>query len=117
MSQLRETIENTIKLLNANTRAKELMQVWPKVIKLEMDSEKEPLFISTVKGQMELMDNPGKSVDITISGKSQAFLDVMSGRKDITYPIATADLIMDRRNIEDMITLSRILRTQERRQK
>lgn len=117
MSKLRETIENTIKLLNANNRAKELMQVWPKIIKLEMDGEKEPIYMSTVKGQMELMENPGSPVDITITGKSEAFLDVMSGKKDITYPIATADLIMDRRNIEDMITFSRILRTQERRQK
>ena len=64
---------------------------------------------------MAIEEKTEKPVNMVISGSSGAFIDVMTGHKDVTYPIAHGDLKLARENIPDMIMFSRILRTQERR--
>ena len=111
----KDDLKDMISSLNKNARARELMSVWPRVLKLDLEEEKKPFYLVIDQGQMALKEKVDKPVDIVISGSIGAFMDVMMGRKDVTYPIAHGDLKIAKERVPDMITFSRILRTQERR--
>jgi len=115
MVQGKDDLRDIIQLLNGNARARELMTVWPRVIELDLEGEEKPFYLVIDQGQMALEESVGKPVDIVISGSIGAFMEVMRGRKDVTYPIAHGDLRLAKEKIPDMISFSRILRTQERR--
>jgi len=115
MTQIKEALKDVIPFLNGNARAKQLMEVWPRVLELGLEGEEKPFYLVIDQGQMALEERVDKLVDIVISGSSKAFIDVMTGRKDVTYPIAQGELKLARENVPDMITFSRILRTLERR--
>ena len=117
MAEAKNKTEQIVPLLNASKKARKLMEVWPRVVELNLDGEEKPFFLVIEEGQAAVEESVEKSVDLVISGSDEAFMDVMAGKKDVTYPIAHGDLKLAKEKIPDIIAFSRILRTMERRVK
>lgn len=117
MAEAKSRTEKIARLLNSNPKATRLMEVWPRVLKLDLEGENEPFYLVIAQGQATVEEKVDKPVDMTISGSNKAFIDVVEGRKDVTYPVAHGELILAKEKIPDIIALSRILRTTERRVK
>lgn len=115
MAEAKSKTEKIVPLLNASSRAKELMEVWPRVLKLDLEGEEKPFYLVIDNGRAAVEESVDKPVDIVISGSNKAFIDVMGGRKDVTYTIAHGELKLAKEKIPDIIAFSRILRTTERR--
>ena len=117
MAEAKKKTEQIVPLLNASSKANKLMEVWPRVVELDLDGEKKPFFLVIEGGRAAVEESVTKAVDLVISGSDKAFMDVMAGKKDVTYPIAHGELKLAKEKIPDIIAFSRILRTMERRVK
>ncbi|MDB4443957.1 SCP2 sterol-binding domain-containing protein [bacterium] len=117
MAEAKKKTEEIVPLLNASPKAKKLMEVWPRVVELDLEGEEKPFFLVIEEGRAAVEASVEKAVDMVISGSAKAFMDVMAGKKDVTYPIAHGELKLAKEKIPDIIAFSRILRTMERRVK
>ena len=115
MAEAKKKTETIVPLLNSSSRAKQLMEVWPRVLQLDLEGEEKPFYLVIDKGQAAVEERVDKPVDMVISGSNKAFIDVMGGRKDVTYAVAHGELKLAKEKIPDIIAFSRILRTTERR--
>ena len=115
MAEAKSETEKVVPLINSSLRARQLMEVWSRVIKLDLEGEERPFYLVINNSRIEVKETVDKPVDIIILGSMTAFVDVVKGRKDVTYPVAHGQLKLSKEKIADIITLSRILRATERR--
>jgi len=115
MAEAKNKTEQIVPLLNASPKARKLMEVWPRVVQLDLEGEERPFYLIFDGGLAAVRESAAKPADLVISGSDKAFMDVMEGRKDVTYPIAHGELKLAKEKIPDIIAFSRILRTMERR--
>ena len=92
MAEAKNKTEQIVSLLNASPKANKLMEVWPRVMELDLEGEEKPFFLVIEEGRAAVEESVTKAVDLVISGSDKAFMDVMAGKKDVTYPIAHGQL-------------------------
>ena len=85
------------------------------MLELDLEGEERPFYLIVDKGQISVKEGVDNPVDMVISGNNEAFVDVITGRKDVTYAVAHGELKLAKEKIQDIIALSRILRTTGRR--
>jgi putative sterol carrier protein len=109
MGKAKEDLERKIPLLNSIPGAREQMDLWPKVIQLELEGEEGPFFMVVEKGQARLEEGFPGPIDIVISGDGQEFVRVLVGEEDISQPIAHGRIKITRGMVKEVMPLSRIL--------
>jgi putative sterol carrier protein len=114
MSEVKKEVTKIVSLLNSSSRARELMETWPRVLQLDLDEEESPFYLLIDHGQMAVKESVDKQADLVIQGSGKEFIEVVSGRKDIMYPIAHGQIKLSKGKISEMISFSRILGTIKR---
>jgi putative sterol carrier protein len=94
--------------MNANPRAKQLLEVWPRKVQFELDGEK-PFYVNFEKGAVTGGDGTIENPDIVMNGNSPIIARVIRGEVDITHPIAHGELSLKKGKIKDLLTFSRVL--------
>lgn len=109
MDKGKQDLENIIPALNANTRARTLMEAWPRIVQFQLDGEAKPFYVVIDNGQMKLSEGIHPSPHIQVLGDAKEFSRVVRGEKDITHPLLFGDLRLGLGKNMEMITFSRIL--------
>ncbi len=108
MGKAKEDLARKIPLLNSSSGAREQMELWPKVVQLELEGEESPFYIVVEEGQMRLEEAPPRPPDIIISGDAQELVNVLAGEEDISQPIAHGRFKIRRGLVKEVMPLSRI---------
>ena len=104
-----------IPVMNASPKTRNLMEVFPRTIQFELDGEKSKFFITIQNGQMSLAEGISERADIVVTGDSTEFAKVVSGKVDVTHPIARGHITVTKGTVTEMTLLNRILWAIERR--
>ena len=109
MGKAIETLEKRIPLLNKSHRAKELMEVWPKIVRMEFRDEPAPFYMIVENGQIRLEKSFEKEPDIIMVGDGQEFVKVAGGEKDISLPLFHGQIKIIKGTVKEIMVLSRII--------
>lgn len=109
MGKAFEILEKRIPMLNKNSRAKELMEVWPRIVRMEFRDEKRPFYMIVENGQMRLEGLFAKEPEIIIAGDGEEFAKIAAGDKDISHPLFHGQIKMIKGMVKDIMVFSRII--------
>jgi putative sterol carrier protein len=109
---MNETLDALIEaaaLLNESRPARDLMEVFPRTVQLELQGEEKPLHITIGGGRMAVCEGRTAAPDIVVAGETREFTRVVKGELDISHPIAHGTLRIEKGKVSDMTLLNRIL--------
>ena len=109
MGKAMETLERRIPMLNKSHRAKELMEVWPKIVRMEFRDEPSPFYMIVENGQIRLEKSFAKEPEIIMVGDGQEFVKVAAGEKDISHPLFHRQIKIIKGTVKEVMVLSRII--------
>jgi putative sterol carrier protein len=109
MGKAMEALEKRIPMLNKSNRAKELMEVWPKIVRMEFRDEPSPFYMIVENGQIKLEKSFAKEPEIILAGDGQEFVKVASGEKDISHPLFFGQIRIAKGTVKEVMVLSRII--------
>lgn len=115
MVQAKKTLLELLPLINSSPKAKELMDVFSRTFKFELDDGKKPIYMIITKRQMMVPEGISGEVDIIATGNGFEFTKVLKGEIDVTHLIARGDLVIKKGKISEMTLLNRILLSSKRR--
>ena len=109
MGKAIETLEKRIPMLNKSNRAKELMEVWPKIVRMEFRDEPGPFYMIVENGQIRMEKASAKEPEIVMVGDGQEFAKVAAGEKDISHPLFHGQIKIIKGTVKEVMVLSRII--------
>lgn len=109
MGKAMEALEKRIPMLNKSNRAKELMEVWPKIVRMEFRDEPSPFYMIVENGQIKLEKSFVKEPEIIMVGDGQEFVKVALGEKDISHPLFFGQIKITKGTVKEVMVLSRII--------
>jgi len=109
MGKSMEALEKMILILNQSTRARELMEVWPKSIRMEFTDEPAPFYMIVENGQMRIEPEIPKEPEILMVGEGEEFAKVIAGQKDVSHSLFRGQIKINKGTVKDIMALSRIL--------
>jgi putative sterol carrier protein len=109
MGKSMDTLGKRIPILNSSKRAKELMEVWPKVIRMEFVDEASPFYMIIENGEMRLERSFRAETDIIMVGDGEKFAEVIAGNVDISHPLFRGQITLTKGTVKEMMALSRII--------
>lgn len=116
MGKAKEALKDAIPRMNANPKAREIIQVLPRMIGFDLDGEGETFALAVRKeDDAVFLSDDIRDAEIMVSGDAAEFARIVTREREVTHAVAEGKVWVSRGKLSRMILLDRLLNLSRKR--
>lgn len=115
MGKVKESLKEAIPRMNANPKAREIIQVLPRAIAFDLEGEGETFALVVNQDDSVSLSGDSGNAEIVVSGDAAEFARIVTREREVTHAVAEGKVWVSRGKLSKMILLDRLLNLARKR--
>ncbi|MBI4290640.1 MAG: SCP2 sterol-binding domain-containing protein [Betaproteobacteria bacterium] len=115
MGKAKEALKEAVPRMNANPKAREIIQVLPRVIAFDLEGEGEPFALAVKDDDTVCLSDETRDSEIVVSGNAAEFAKIINREGEVTHAVAEGKIWVSKGKLSRMILLDRLLNLSRKR--
>lgn len=115
MGKVREALRDSISRMNGNPKAREIIQVLPRMVAFDLDGEGGTFALAIQGADSVTLTDDVQGAEIVVNGDATEFAKIVTRERELTHSVAEGKVWVSKGKLSKMILFDRLLNLSRRR--